>query len=69
MGKGLFGFCLFSGDGEFHGSGDLGNLVFKGGSFIEWVRATVDNLVENLVIISVREELGFFLPTIVLEKL
>ena len=64
----MFGFCFFSGSGKFYGSGDFGYLFFQRGALVEETGSASDDLVEGVVHISACQELGFFLPFIVLEE-
>ena len=64
----MFWFCLFGGSGKFSGGGDLGNLFFQGGTFVEEAGSASDDPVEGLVCIRLCQELGFFFPSVVLEE-
>ena len=67
-GKGLFGFCFFSSSSKFGGGGDLGYLFFQGGISVKEMESTSDDLVEGPIRISMCQELGFFLPSVVFKE-
>ena len=67
-GKGLFRFCLFGGSSKFSGSSDFGYLFFQRGTSVEEIGSTSDDSVKGSVCVCASQELGFFLPSVVLEE-
>ena len=64
----MFRFCLFSSSGEFSGSSDFGYLFFQRGTSVEETGSTSDDSVKGSVRVCTSQELGFFLPSIVLKE-
>ena len=67
--KGLFGFFFFSSSSKLGGSGDLGDLLFQGGSSVEKVGSASNDSMEGSVDAGTIEELTLFLPSVLLEEL
>ena len=64
-GRLCLGFTFFGGRSEFCSGSAFGNHLFQRRSFVEEMGSTVDDSVEDLVVISMVKELRFFFPFIV----